>query len=57
MLFKNEFVMTSQMKIIVAVCPRSRNFLTFATENSLVVTLVSYLAEFDHHFFLDFIFH
>jgi len=34
-----------------------KNFLTFAIEHSLVVTLVSQLAQFDHHFFLDFIFH
>ena len=34
-----------------------KNFLTFATEDSRVVTLVSQLAAFDHHFFLDFIFH
>jgi len=33
-----------------------KNFLTFASENSLVVTLVSQLAKFDRHFFLDFIF-
>ena len=34
----------------------ARIFLTFAIENSLVVTLVSRLAKFDRHFFLDFIF-
>ena len=34
----------------------SKNFLTFASENSLVVTLVSRLAKFERHFFLDFIF-
>jgi hypothetical protein len=33
-----------------------KNFLTFAIENSLVVTLVTRLEKFDHHFFLDFIF-
>jgi hypothetical protein len=35
----------------------AKNFLTFAIENSFVVTLVSQLAKLDHHFFLDFIFH
>jgi hypothetical protein len=35
----------------------AKNFLTFASENSLFVTLVSQLAKVDHHFFLDFIFH
>jgi hypothetical protein len=33
-----------------------KNFLTFAFENSLAVTLVSRLAKFNRHFFLDFIF-
>jgi len=37
--------------------PSAKIFLTFAIENSFVVTLVSQLAKFDHHFFLDFIFH
>jgi hypothetical protein len=34
----------------------AKNFLTFAFKNSLAVTLVSRLAKFDRHFFLDFIF-
>jgi len=34
----------------------AKNFLTFAIENSFVVTLVPQLEKFDHHFFLDFIF-
>jgi len=34
----------------------SKYFLTFASEISLVVTLVSRLAKFGRHFFLDFIF-
>jgi hypothetical protein len=34
----------------------AKNFLTFAIENSFVVTLVPRFAKFDHHFFLDFIF-
>jgi hypothetical protein len=44
-------------EIICGSMQSSKNFLTFASENSLVVTLVSHLAKFDHHFFLDFIFH
>ena len=35
----------------------AKNFLTFAIENSFVVTLVLRFEKFDHHFFLDFIFH
>jgi hypothetical protein len=33
-----------------------KNFLTFTSENSFAVTLVSRLAQFYDHFFLDFIF-
>ena len=36
---------------------RFEKLLDFCFENSLAVTLVSRLAHFDHHFFLDFIFH
>jgi hypothetical protein len=44
-------------KIELASTRCAKNFLTFGIENSFVVTLVSHLAKFDHHFFLDFIFH
>ena len=50
-------IMCSRKKMESDSMQSAKNFLTFAIENSLVVTLVSRLAKFDHHFFLDFIFH
>jgi hypothetical protein len=57
-LVSSTLAMASSRKEIEHPSMRSRkNFLTFAPQNSLAVTLVSQLAQIDHHFFLDFIFH